>query len=79
MNKENYEGKWLEQRPPKSGQEHRRPFIQRSNREVYETFTPLNQDISVVLTEMERKDLTTLSTPRKNDVPMGNDLNQYCR
>lgn len=51
----------------------------RPNREVYETFNPLNQKISVVLAKMERNDMATPSSPRKNDAPMGNDLNQYNR
>lgn len=47
------------------------------NRKVYETFTPLTQEISVALAEMERKNLATPPTPRKSDTTMGSDLNQY--
>lgn len=34
----------------------RRSLLPRPNREVYETFTPLNQNILVILNEMKRKD-----------------------
>lgn len=75
MKKEFQEGKRPKQRPPKVSHEQRHPFIHRPNREVYETFTPMNQDNSVVLTEMEIKDLATPTTPKRNDAPMGNNMN----
>lgn len=56
----------------------RRLFIQRPPRKVYETFTPLNQEISVVLVDMERRYLATHPVPQKNEAPMGSDVNQYC-
>lgn len=34
--------------------------------------------VSIVLVEMERKDLSTPLELQKNGVPMVSDLNQYC-
>lgn len=79
--KEVQEEKRPDQRPPKAGLDDHKchPIIMRPKREVYETITPLTQEISVILAEMERKDLATPPAPRKRDAPMGNDLNKYCR
>lgn len=56
-----------------------RSLNQRPSREVYETFMPPNREISMILIKMKRKDLETPPALRKNDAPMGNEVNQYCR
>lgn len=67
------EGNRPKQRPIKSRHnDHKcRPLLSHSSKEVYEKFTPLNQKISVVLVELERKDWATPPTPRKNGALMG--------
>lgn len=52
-------------------------MVQHLVREVYKTFTPLNQDISVMLNEMEMRD--SASPPCKNRGPIGTNHEQYCR
>lgn len=47
--------------------------------EVPEYFTPLNRQISAVLVEMERRSLARPPMPRRGGLPMGNDVESYCR
>lgn len=52
-----HEGKHLKQRPHKIHQEDkRRPLVSDPNMEVYETHTPLNQEILAIRSEIENSD-----------------------
>lgn len=72
LKKEVHEGKKSEQCPPKLGHDDQkcRLLLSSPRREAYEKFTPLNQEIPVILVEMERRDWLTSPTPRNNDAPM---------
>lgn len=79
--KEIHEGKKLEHHPQKGGHQDdkRHRLVTLINREVYETFTPLNQEISVILNDLEKRDWASPLSPRKNRAHMGSDQDQYCR
>lgn len=53
-------------------------MVPRHSMEVYETYTPLNQKMSVILNKMKKR-VWALPLPlQKNDAPMGSDHDQYC-
>lgn len=57
-NKEIQKGKKNEQQPHKNKhrEEKYRPMVPLNSREVYETYTPLDQEISIILNKMEKID-----------------------
>lgn len=69
----------MEQRPQKSEHQNdkRCPLALRPNRVVYETLTPINHEILVILNEMDKRDWVSHPAPRKNEAPMGSDHDQY--
>lgn len=79
--KEIHEGKKSEQNQHKNnhGDDMRRSMMSLPSQKVYETYTPLNQEISVILNEMTNRDSALPPTPQKKDAPMGYDHDHYCR